>query len=166
MAQAIMDIIKEKATAAGASAQLDGGTQIAVFIAGPIDEDYNPKVNNHHWEVATLTPVFILALAIDLDCCEVIDEEHKFVRDCHGWLSLNTHGKEHTLGVLIVVSSGGANVWTPVNVTNLRGGWGYLPVAVTFIGRNKEHHFKNVITQWHEELLKFVIGGGLTPTAH
>lgn len=157
MARSFMDVIRDKI--ADPRLQINGSSQIGIFIAGPIDEDYHPKVNNHHWEVATLTPVLLVALVIDLDCCDVIDEEVKRVNDCHGWLSLTTRGKEHTLGVLLVVSQSIANVWTPLNVTNLNGGSGYLPVAVTFIGRNRQHRYKNVITQWHEELLKFFIGG-------
>ena len=157
MARTIMDIIREQL--ADPNLNLSQSSQIGIFIAGPIDEDYHPKVNNHHWEVATLAPVFLLGLVIDLDCCEVTEADTKHVEDCHGWLSLSTHGKEHTLGVLVVVSGGVANLWTPLNVTNLNRGIGYLPVAVTFIGRHCESGCTNVITQWHEDLLKFFIGG-------
>ena len=160
MPRTVMDIIQEKAAELSGEFQGASGLQIGIFIAGPIDEDYHPKVNNHHWEVATLAPVKLLALAIDLDCCEIIDAASKKVEDCHGWLSLNTRGKEHTLGVLFVASFGGLNVCTPLYTTNLNGGSGYLPVVVTFIGRNRQHSYRNVITQWHEELLKFFIGGG------
>lgn len=154
-----MDIIRQKANelAVEMGAQPNtGGVQIGVFIAGPIDEDYDPKINNHHWEVATLAPVRLLALAIDLDRCDIVDAESKRVFDCHGWVSLSTRGKEHTLGVLFVATFGLVNLCTPLYATNLSGGQGYLPVAVTFIGR---HGLRNVITQWHEELLKFIIGG-------
>ena len=133
-----------------------GGIQVGVFIAGPIDEDYKPKVNNHHWEIATLAPVIAIGLVIDLDCCKIINEDLKKINDCHGWISLSTRGVEHTLGVLIVISRAPVNVWTPLNVTNL-GGVGYLPVVVTFVGRNRQTGYTNVSTQWHEELVKFLL---------
>ena len=50
---------------------LQTGTVVAVYIAGPIDEDYDPKIRDHHWEVATLVDVGVLGLAIDLDRCEM-----------------------------------------------------------------------------------------------
>lgn len=155
-----MDIIQQKANelAKEMGAELGGGgLQIGVFIAGPIDKDYQPRITNHHWEVATLAPVRLLALAIDLDRCDIVAAESKRVFDCHGRLSLSTRGKEHTLGVLFVVNFGAVNLCTPLYATNLSGGIGYLPVAVTFIGRHKQC---NVITQWHEELLKFFISIG------
>jgi len=161
----VMDIIQQKASelssemGAERGVGVEGGLTIGVFIAGPIDEDYHPKVNNHHWEVATLAPVRLLGLVIDLDCIEIVDAESKRIFDGHGWLSLNTRGREHTLGVLLVATFTPPNLVVPVSVTNLGGGLGYLPVAVTFIGRNKQDHYRNVITQWHEELLKFFIGG-------
>jgi len=139
--------------------QLAVGGTLGIFIAGPIDEDYVPKVNNHHWEIATLAPVEVLGLSIDLNCCEIIDAESKEIDDCHGWLSLDTDGKEHTLGVLLVQFSGTPNTWRSLTPTVLGNG-SYLPIAVTFLGRNRNNSiYRNVITQWHEELLKFVIGG-------
>lgn len=158
MNNTIMDIIRSKVENPGISTA--GLGQVAVFIAGPIDEDYQPKVNNHHWEVATLAPVLALGLVIDLKRSRVIDQEVKRINDSHGWLSLTTRGKEHTLGVLLVFGRGPVKLMVPLNATNVDGiGPGYLPVVVTFIGRNRKHGYKNVITQWHEELLKFVIGG-------
>lgn len=154
MAHGLVNLISERA-----SVHNTLGGLVGVFIAGPIDEDYKPQVNNHHWEIATLYPVKVVGLVIDLNCCEVIEEDAKQINDCHGWLSLSTHGKEHTLGVLIVIPQSPVNVWTPLNATNLQSG-GYLPVAVTFIGRNHQKGYVNVITQWHEELLKFFFGGG------
>lgn len=156
MSPSIMDLIKDKVsdpTLLGGT----GGSQVGIFIAGPIDEDYKPKVNNHHWEIATLAPVIAIGLVIDLDCCKIINEDLKKIRDCHGWISLSTRGVEHTLGVLIVISSGAPNLAQTLNVTNLSGGGGYLPVVVTFVGRNRQTGYTNVITQWHEELLKFVL---------
>lgn len=151
----VFDLIKEQAIEAQ---QINGPENVAIFIAGPIDEDYDPKVDNHHWEIATLVDVWVKGLIIDLNCCEIIEEDAKKIRDCHGWLSLDTDGREHTLGVLFVVFDGSPNAWVPITPTTLGSGE-YLPFAVTFIGRNEDRDFQNVITQWHEELLKFVIPG-------
>lgn len=149
----IFDVIKQEASAQGV-----GSGPVAIFIAGPIDEDYDPKVDNHHWEIATLADVRVKGLVIDLNCCEIIEEDEKKIKDCHGWLSLDTGGREHTLGVLFVSPCVSANFMQPLTPNALSSG-GYLPVAVTFIGRNKDRDFENVITQWHEELLKFFIPG-------
>ncbi len=153
----VFDLIQDRVQRKLSTQQV--GTSIAIFIAGPIDEDYDPDIENHHWEIATLVDVEVLGLSIDLNCCEIIDADEKEIDDCHGWLSLDTDGREHTLGVLIVAYSPTANVWTPFS-TNTLGNGQYLPFAVTFIGRNRDDdEYKNIITQWHEELLKFVFNG-------
>ena len=158
----LLDVIKREVNSSRVRSQMNrinvSGGGIAVFIAGPIDEDYDPKVNNHHWEVATLAPVVVIGLSIDLGCCDVIDSDIKVVQgdECHTWLSLDTDGKEHTAGVLLVIGGLAPNLMQPLAANALSGG-GYLPVAVTFIGRHENSGFENVITQWHEELLKFYI---------
>lgn len=152
----ILDIVQSRVAARATGL----GGLVGIYIAGPIDKEYRPSVNNHHWEIATLEPLGVLGLLIDLNCCEVINEEAKSITDCHGWLSLTTHGKEHTLGVLLVFPQSAGNVWTPLRATNLGNG-SYLPILVTFIGRHRYsgRKYRNVITQWDEELLKFFLGG-------
>lgn len=154
MAQMIMETIQAKTQDPSFAAIGQG--DIGIFIAGPIDRNYRPSITSHHWDIATLTPVGVLGLVFDLDRDRLIDEERKLIFDSHGWLTLSTRGRRHTLGVLIVVSKEAPNLMTPLVAKN--GGRSYLPVVVTFIGRHGKKHPRNVITQWHEDLLKFVIG--------